>query len=72
MGDNEIPSSFPNSIPQDAHLSKRCCMNLAQKSRSDNDQTYHGKSSQGARVERKVTVESSAGTLPLCLVNSGY
>lgn len=72
MGYNEIPSAFPNYIPQDAHLSKRCCMNLAQKPCSDNDKTYHGKSSQGAQVKRKVMAGSSARMLVLCLVNSGY
>ena len=70
-GYNEIPSAFPNWMRQDAHLSKRCCMNPAQKPRSDNDKTY-GKSRQGAQVKRKVMVGSSARMLALCLVNSGY
>lgn len=72
MSYNEIPSAFPNYIPQDAHLSNHCYMNLAQKPRSDNDKTYHGKSTQGVQVKRKVMVGSSARMPALCLVNRGY
>jgi len=63
VGYSEIPSAFPSCIPQDAHLSKCCCMNLAQELWSDHDKAYQGKSTQGVQGKRKGMVGATLGCL---------